>query len=647
MTIDTPSRASVRDGAAPPLPVDDSLGEATTPRARTGADAGLAADLLTVDPAGLGGLAVRALPGPARDWLVARLRSQGLPDRAVRKLPLNIGDDRLLGGLDLAATLASGRPMQQRGLLAEVAGGLLLIPMAERLSVTLAARLGAVLDTGEVVVERDGFAARSPARFGIVALDEGMEPDERPPAALLDRLAIHLDLSDLRGADLDALERDPAAFADARDRLPRVLVDATVISALCDAAARLGIESLRAPQLALRVARAAAALDGRLQARADDAALAARLVLAPRARRLPDAADNEQAPPEPPPPEPEAPDSSQDDDASDADSGPDEIPLEEIILAAAQAAIPEGVLAGLRLGPSARGLGGRGGRAGALRQTKRRGRPIGSQRGELRPGERLNVVETLRTAAPWQPLRRQELGFHPTDGPASARRWAGRARRWWRTQVLGGPPAADRIIVHQSDFRLVRFKERSETTTIFVVDASGSAALHRLAEAKGAVELLLADCYVRRDSVALIAFRGLGAEVLLPPVRSLTRAKRVLAGLPGGGGTPLAAGLDAAADLVELVQRRGDSPVVVLLTDARANVTRAGDRGRAQAEEDALASARRLHEQRGAVLLVDTAPRPQPFARTLAGALGARYLALPRADASALSRVAREAGRSG
>jgi magnesium chelatase subunit D len=92
-----------------------------------------------------------------------------------------------------------------------------------------------------------------------------------------------------------------------------------------------------------------------------------------------------------------------------------------------------------------------------------------------------------------------------------------------------------------------RFKQRRETTTIFVVDASGSAALHRLAEAKGAVELLLADCYVRRDRVAMLAFRGKGAELMLPPTRSLVRAKRSLAGLPGGGGTPLAAGMDAAA----------------------------------------------------------------------------------------------------
>jgi magnesium chelatase subunit D len=120
---------------------------------------------------------------------------------------------------------------------------------------------------------------------------------------------------------------------------------------------------------------------------------------------------------------------------------------------------------------------------------------------------------------------------------------------------------APRVLVRRDDFRVQRLRERRETTTVFVVDASGSAALHRLAEAKGAIELLLAECYVRRDRVALIAFRGrpgaAGAELLLPPTRSLVRAKRSLADLPGGGGTPLAHGLDAARALAEDVSRRG------------------------------------------------------------------------------------------
>lgn len=200
--------------------------------------------------------------------------------------------------------------------------------------------------------------------------------------------------------------------------------------------------------------------------------------------------------------------------------------------------------------------------------------------------------------------------------------------------------------MRSDDFRITRFKQQARTTTIFVVDASGSAALHRLAEAKGAVELLLADCYVRRDQVVLIAFRGQGAELLLPPTRSLVRAKRSLAGLPGGGGTPLAAGIDAALTLAETVRRHGDTPVVILLTDGRANIGRDGKPGRAQATEEALAAARQLRAAGLTALLVDTSPRPQGQAEALAQAMNAQYLPLPHADAVALSRAVQATARA-
>jgi magnesium chelatase subunit D len=187
----------------------------------------------------------------------------------------------------------------------------------------------------------------------------------------------------------------------------------------------------------------------------------------------------------------------------------------------------------------------------------------------------------------------------------------------------------------------MRFKQQRSTTTVFVVDASGSSALHRLAEAKGAVELLLADCYVRRDRVAVISFRGSGAEVLLPPTRSLARAKRSLAGLPGGGGTPLASALETAHKLAGQIARSGDTPVVVLLTDGRANIARDGSPGRQRANEDALASAAALRALGASSLLLDTSPQPQASAQALAQRLGAAYLPLPYADAKAMSGVVR------
>ena len=118
---------------------------------------------------------------------------------------------------------------------------------------------------------------------------------------------------------------------------------------------------------------------------------------------------------------------------------------------------------------------------------------------------------------------------------------------------------------------------------IFTVDASGSAAMARLGEAKGAVELLLAQAYARRDHVALVAFRGETAETILQPTRSLVQTKRQLASLAGGGGTPLAAGLKAALDLAQQARGRGLTPTIITLTDGRANLALAGTASRVPA----------------------------------------------------------------
>jgi magnesium chelatase subunit D len=572
------------------------------------ADAALAAALFAIDPAGVGGVVVRGHPGPVRERWLALLGELLPPGTALRRLPVHVGDARLLGGLDLAATLRAGRPVAERGLLAEADGGVVLAAMAERMTPATAARLAAVIDAGEVALERDGFGLRLPARFGVVALDEGVAEDERVPAALADRLGCCVDLNGI-GAREIASAPDRAAVAAARARVGAVRADDAIVAALCAAALRLGIDSLRVARLALRTACAAAALRGAPQVDETDAAAAARLVLAPRAAVLPAV-------------EPEAPvdtDDPADADAAEPPIGEDpaalgERPLEDRVLAAAQAAIPPDLLARLRLAAAGRARARAAGRAGALQRAAQRGRPAGVRRGEPRPDARLNVVETLRAAAPWQRLRR-----------------------------AAAPAAAPRIHVRRDDFRVTALKARAQTTTIFVVDASGSSALHRLAEAKGAVELLLAQCYVRRDRVALLAFRGRGAELVLPPTRSLVRAKRALAGLPGGGGTPLAAALDAAATLAEAVRRRGETPVVVLLTDGRANVARDCAGGRPRAEADALAASRALGAAGYTVLVVDTSPQPQDAARRLAAEMRAPYLPLPHADARSLSDAVQRA----
>lgn len=611
-----------------------------------------AAAVLAVDAAAVGGLRLRGAAGPQRDAWLAALRGLWPADRPWLRLPLSITDDRLIGGLDLVATLAQGRSVAQRGLLADADGGLVVVCMAERLPARVAAQLAGAIDRGEVLVEREGFAARHAARIGVLALDEA-EADDAPLAgALAERLGLAIDLAlelaagpagETSGAAQPEssvpqacepwpVPPDAADVASARLRWRQVAVAEPELETLCAAAAALGVESLRRSCLALNVMRIVAALAGHGVAGAGDLQLALALVVVPWATRVPALANAETEPeqsaaePEPPPP-PDAPppiDNPAEPAAEPAVRSQDLDERVETLVAAALASLPPGLLATLAAQASRHAARhAREGRSGALAISKLRGRPLAARPGDPRQGYRLSVIDTLRAAAPWQRRRQAAPGAVPAG--------------------------AARLQLRRDDLRVVRRAQRRGSTTVFVIDASGSAALHRLAEAKGAVELLLAESYVRRDEVAVIAFRGANAQVVLPPTRSLVRAKRALAGLPGGGGTPLAAALDAARELAEQVARRGATPSIVLLSDGRANVPRDVPRtkpggptaGRAVAEADAMAAAGALAAGAVKCLVIDTSPQPGLHAQRIATQMRAHYLPLPHARADAVSAAAR------
>lgn len=541
------------------------------------ADALLAAQLFCADPPGFGGMVLRG-SGPARDIVLEHIRAHA----ATRRLPLHVDEERLLGGVDITASLSAGKAVMQSGLLAEARGGILIAPMAERMGNALAGRLAQAMDGA--------------ADFGLVLLDDGREADEGPPAALLDRVAFHCDLS---RASAPAVDHQPLPVAGAIS--PGAVATESALAPLAAVAAALGVDSIRALILSMKAAATHAAGHGRDCVAQEDVTAAARLILAPRATRVPDMPPDEaeQAPP---------PDSGE--QAEEAESPSQSGIPDDVILQAALAAIPPDVLD--MIAGNTRQRRAQGGGSGKRTKSKLRGKPLGARPGMPRGGARLAVIDTLRAAVPFQPLRRREA-------------------------AQGGDSAS--LHIRKGDLRIRRFEERAASVTVFCVDASGSAAAARLAEAKGAVELILAQAYVKRSEVALIAFRGAGAELLLPPTRSLTRARRALSGLPGGGGTPLAAGLNLARELGTSIAARGNTPFLVILTDGSANVAADGTPGRKQAGEDAEKAAKTIAASGLGAVVIDIAPRPRPDARGLAANMGARYLPLPLADAQSLSKV--------
>lgn len=453
--------------------------------------------------------------------------------------------------------------------------GRITLSSAERASDAFSARLAMHLDKGLEPV---------------VAIDEGQDSDEAPAVTLTSRLGLFLSLDGMRFADLPEMPTRGAVKL-ARENYQDVAVSAELETELIALSAMHGVADPRLDLAARAAARASAALAGRTDVIPDDIGIAAALVIAPRGTEPEFASEDP------------APEAENDSARSEEDTGESADILGDTVAETTHVVLPEALSALVGAAPRiASGFG-----QGSARASFLKGRPLPSRAGSLFTGRRIDPVASIRAALPWQRLR-----------PS---------------------PPGQRLALRKSDLRTRRYENRTQRVIIFAVDASGSQAVARMAEAKGAVECLLAEAYRSRDEVALIAFRKSNAEILLPPTRALVRARSALNALPGGGGTPLAAGLLAAAQLASQVRKSGATPMVVLLSDGRANVTLAGVGGRARAREDAEMAAQTLAASGVDGLVLDTSRRPEPALNELSNLMNASYRALPNADARTLSAV--------
>ena len=416
-------------------------------------------------------------------------------------------------------------------------------------------------------------------------------------------MGLTIDINPLSIRDVGDSEFTSRDINTAKERAPCVPLTDKQYEAIALLADRLGISSPRKMLQAARVTKIIAALDGKKDVDDESIQTMLRLVLLPHATQLPQSIEEPQ---EAPPEQPEVDEQEQPETEQRTEKEDDEA---ETLIESSVANLPADLLAALvARAQKSRQRQTRAGKAGAVIQHKQRGRPVGSRRGDIRRGERLDIAATLRTAAPFQRIR----SMHANDGKEIVR-------------------------IESDDIRVKRFQHRKSSVMIFGVDASGSSAHQRMSEAKGAIELLLADCYTHRTEVALIAFKGDRAELLLPPTRSLVRAKRALSQLPGGGGTPMAAAIESIELLSLSIENSGATPSYVLVTDGAANVSRDGTKSRSAGSEDALTAAKSLARRSFEGILVDTAVRPSPRARDLANALESVYLPLPNASAHSLN----------
>ena len=580
-------------------------------------DANLIAILLAINPRGLKGVTVKSQFGPVRDaWLKYLKDLTSSCDSQILKAPANISADQLKGALDIEASLQSASLVMSKGLLERVEGNLLLLPMVERMDLQAIALISQALD------EKNSIDAAT--HFGVVAFDESDNADESISTRLLDRLAFELYLDQFSIADInESLEVDAQDIAKAKKILLTVKCSNEYLEVMTKAGFSLGVSSFRANQFAFEVAKTLAALRGLDEVSQDEVIDAARLVYTP-SKRMNINSEMDQADQESEEnqndqdrdAENQAEDSQRDSQRDSESDQPDqEQPsnedLEDMIVEAVKASIPPQLLRqsknNLLAGKSASHISGK---SGAIQKNFFSGRPLTSRKGRPQDGRRLDILKSIRAAIPWQRLR----GMLATGDQQQAMR--------------------TRIDFRAEDLHIKQYLRRRGTVTIFLVDASGSSATQRLAEAKGALEELLAQCYIRRDEVAMVSMRGAKAEIVLPPTRSLVRAKRNLAALPGGGGTPLAAGFRAANEMAISLERKGLTPIIVVMSDGKANVNLKGVGGRESAHSDALMAAKELRIKNHRLLFVDTSPKPEILAQELSSAMAAQYFPLPFASST-------------
>lgn len=560
-------------------------------------------------------------------------------------LPLGATEDRVLGSLDLQQALQGGQRAFQPGLLAAAHRGILYIDEVNLLADHLVDVLLDVAAMGVNSVQREGISVSHPARFTLIGTMNLEEGDLRPQ--LLDRFGLMVEVSAPTEKTVRAevvrrriaFETDPAAFAqrwqpqqdallaqvaEAQRLLPEVALDDAMLELISHLCCEFEVASLRADIVMHKTARAIAALQARMRVTPDDVREAALLVLPHRRRRKPfeqtgmdedkldDLVDQARQPEQPP------------------QAGHDDTPGEEA------AETPPSDESQQEPEQEQEGEGGQQTFAVAAAGTARRisvaaapqaaANAASGRRSAVADANRGNAVRAVPDANP------DRLAIGATLRSAAVR------------GALAGETDGPLTVTRDDLHRQVR-SGRGANLIVFVVDASGSMAAQRRMEAvKGAVLALLTDAYQRRDQLAVIAFRGEQAQLLLAPTRSADLAEQGLRELPTGGRTPLPHALQLAAQVLQQAAQHGAQeapPLLVILSDGKANVSLPGSSGDPWTET--LQAAQTLAAQGIPALVLDTEAGYLRLGRAaqLAEALGAPCLTLEQLTGDALALTVR------
>jgi len=562
---------------------------------------------------------------------------------SVVDLPLGATEDRVCGTIDIERALREGKKQFEPGLLARANRGFLYIDEVNLLDDHLVDVLLDVAASGWNKVERESVSIEHPASFVLIGSGNPEEGELRPQ--LLDRFGLHAEVKtesylENRVAIVErraAYDRDPESFnrafenqqrqlsrkiARAREALPDVRIDRELLTRIVQFCAELKVDGHRGELTIMRAARALTAFEGGKQVKEDDVKRVVGMSLRHRLRRdiLEETATTERIESavesvmnKPPPRESDESDSRDKRSRKDKreQGGEEEINSEIRQPSGAKGHVRSNT-SEIPSPPAEK----------SKQSTPQWDDEIRGQTGARKPYSQSKRARGMKTSGQPRGRYTRAVSFK-TEGARVA-----------LDATLRALAASNSRKAESVRYKLLKHKEG--TLFIFTIDTSGSMAANRIARAKASILKLLRQSYLNRDHVAVVSFHGTEASVVLPPSRSILRARRVLDSLRMGGSTPLSAGLACTIDLIRRFQETHRETVLLLFTDGHANValSETGKKHRALRqvliEDEVRRLSEALQKTRTRVVVVDVQREFESSeeSRRLANILRARFVKL-------------------
>ncbi|RLI76581.1 magnesium chelatase [Archaeoglobales archaeon] len=476
-------------------------------------------------------------------------------------LPLSVTVDRLVGTIDIQKALKEGIRALQPGILAEANRNILYIDEVNLLDDYIADILLDSAAMGWNVIEREGVSLKHPSRFILVGSMNPEEGELRPQ--ILDRfgLFVNIEASDSMEERVEIVKRveefqaDPLTFRKryereqeklresvekARKIVNGVEIDDDLLKLLAKTIIENGIKTHRAEIVTVKTAKTIAALDGRKRVNLEDLKKAMELALPHRIKLKPF------EPPTPPLTPPSTP-------HSHSQSSPQEKSENE-------KHNHEHITQTQNQNSETKGDGEQQFEAVDvnLNISSNRGRNEGGKAARGSKDERATVIGYPHGHPVSNTIPSKSEQLCDIDLVATIRASASKLRNE----------------IEDEDIRVRVRKMRVPRLTVLMLDSSGSmAAMRRISIAKGVAKKIIENSYVKRDSLALIAFRGYGAEILVPPTRKYANVMGALQSVKTGGRTPLSSALQTLLVLAKSFRMKNKNSVVkcILMSDGKAN----------------------------------------------------------------------------